>query len=103
MRNQHLQSSKFRAILSGNELEIYEYEKPVYFNYSSDRKNSLAHDITHPEENRLRSRHRSRKAIQRLIDANFGTWLDEFGRPYISKFLTLTYAENMLDLDVAND
>ena len=102
MRNQHLQNTKYRAVLSGNELEIYAYEKPVFFNYSSDRKTVLAHDLTDPEENRARSRHRARRAIQNLIDANFGFYLDPFGTPAISKFLTLTHAENVQSLAEAN-
>lgn len=103
MRNANLQSSRLRVILSGNELEVYVYEKPIFFNFSSDRADNIAHDITNPEENRERSRHRAHKNIQRLIDANFGMWINEFGRPYISKFLTLTYAENIQDLDKTNE
>jgi hypothetical protein len=102
MRNSNLQSSKYRAILSGNELEIYAYEKPVFFNFSTDRKIVTARDLTNPEENRARSVHRSRKTIQRLIDSNFGFYIDPFGRPAISKFITLTYAENIKTPEEAN-
>jgi hypothetical protein len=102
MRNNKLQSTKLRAILSGNELEIYEYEDPVWYNFSAERKIATANDLSSPEENRIRSRHRSKKMIQHLIDANFGMWMDEFGHPYVSKFLTLTYAANILRPEETN-
>ena len=102
MRNSNLQSSKYRAILSGNELEIYAYEKPVFFNFSTDRKIVTARDLSNPEENRARSVHRSRKTIQRLIDSNFGFYVDPFGRPAISKFLTLTYEKNIIRPEETN-
>ncbi len=95
MRNESIQKTKVRIVLAGDELEIYGYEDPLYFNFSADRRVVKARDLSNPFENRERSRHRSHKMIRGIVDANFGMHFDGFGRPYISKFLTLTYAENM--------
>jgi hypothetical protein len=53
--------------------------------------------LTNPEENRKRSKNRARKIIKRLVDANFGMWADKNRKSYYSKFLTLTFADEIVD------
>ena len=100
MRNPNIKSTHLRAIISGNTLEVYSYEKPIFYDFSNESQPASASpDI---EGNRKRSRHRARKMVQRLVDANFGFHIDPFGRPYISKFLTLTFKKNIKTPKEAN-
>jgi hypothetical protein len=40
--------------------------------------------------------------VQRLVDANFGFHFDQFGRAFISKFLTLTFRDDIRTPEQAN-
>src|ERR1700753_1873890 len=104
MRNEEIKSSKVRGILSGDKFELFVYEKSFHYGFSSNAKKS------HPpvseekrKENFLRSCSRSRGMIKRLISENFGRWEDEHGKAYVSKFLTLTFADNIQDLTEAHE
>src|SRR6185369_10216861 len=56
-----------------------------------------------PDEKRNRSIARARKNLRRKINANAGQWYDhERKRFYMPLFLTLTFAENLIDIPEAN-
>ena len=83
-----------RVICSGNVLEIYEYEKPVGKGFESKkpgRANALYTSDEVKADNRGKIAQRARQTVRRYANAN----------PQLNKFLTLTPAENMSDLDIA--
>jgi hypothetical protein len=98
-------ATRHHAVLSGNMLEVYEYEKPVFYDFMEPQQRKVqATEKTEEEkqENRDRSRGRSRKRITRLVHSNFGYWFDQRGSPYLSKFLTLTFGDDAYDIKEMN-
>ena len=84
-----LKDYNLRVVRSGNTIEIYEYKNKVFYNfqgYEREYRREKPMDWSGKSETSLT---RSRQQIRRLIWANIGKY---------SKFLTLTYAENMQDL-----
>ena len=82
-------------IQSGNVIELYEYEKPVLRGGSFSRKGRTNAPYTSDEtkrDNRTKTATRARRHVRRVINAN----------PQLNKFLTLTHAENMTDIDLAH-
>lgn len=83
-----------RVICSGNVLEIYEYEKSVgkgFVSKKSGRANALYTSDEVKADNRKKIAQRARQTVRRYANAN----------PQLNKFLTLTFAENVTDLDYA--
>lgn len=94
--------SKARIILSGDIAELYEYEKPIFYDFS-DRKRSVTRTSDESAEDcRKRAVRRAKSMIKKLINANFSQYLNKLGKPYWSKFLTLTFDKNIQDLTIAN-
>lgn len=87
-----------KVIISGNILEYYGYEKEIISGYSDTKKKSKGRqakaDDESKKENREKVISRARKDIRRLVNTNYFQ-----GR---SKFLTLTFAENVQDIKAAN-
>lgn len=91
-------SYRKKIVLSGNIVEVYEYENDVLYGYKDTKKvsrgrNSTANDVD-KEVNREKVLSRARKDLRRLINCNIQKY---------SKFLTLTFADNVQDLDYANN
>ncbi len=83
-----------RMIVSGKVLEIYHYEKPVAKGFDihrTGRANANATTQEIKDENRKKVAQRARATVRRMVNAN----------PQLNKFLTLTYAENMTDINIA--
>lgn len=83
-----------RVICSGNVLEIYDYEKSVGKGFQAFRKgraNALYTSDEVKADNRGKIAQRARQTVRRYANAN----------PQLNKFLTLTFAENITDLDYA--
>lgn len=78
-----------RLVVSGNKIEFYEYEKPIYIDY--DRKHTITKKKTEESCKREDNLFRARQSVRRIIWANL--------EPH-SKFLTLTYANTQLDIEV---
>lgn len=84
-----------KVVLSGNVIEVYEYEKSVICGYSDDKKVGRSGQASESdkEKNRDRVLSRARRDLRRLINSNIQNY---------SKFLTLTFRENICDLDYSN-
>lgn len=85
-----LKDYNIRVVRSGDVLEVYSYKKKVHYNYETMEKK---YDREKPDDwngKREENLSRARQTIRRLIWANLTRY---------SKFLTLTYAENMQDLE----
>jgi len=90
-------------------MEIYEFEE-VYgyaFEVPSSEVCSV-YEMSDVEkekrkiENRKKSQHRAGNRIRRLVDSNHERWVDDGGHICTLSFLTLTFAENLSTIDVAN-
>lgn len=91
-----------KIIQSGKVLEIYEYQKPIKRGYSGGkggRKKEIikSEELEETEENKEINRekvlNRARRDLRRIVNSNI---------ELNSKFLTLTFAENITDVESAN-
>jgi len=90
--------SRKRLLISGDIIELYEYEK--IYSYNADPLR-LSGGSESDESGETRSRRGDnlgfvRSQIRRLIECNY----KKFGYPPV--FLTLTFHENITDIDIAN-
>lgn len=86
-----------KVIKSGNVLEVYEYQNPIKKGYSGGkggRKKSSDVAKEEKEENREKVLNRARRDLRRIVNSNVVEY---------SKFLTLTFAENIQDIAWANN
>ena len=84
-----------KIIVSGNVIEVYRYEKmPIFGNdKQADRKDTEEYIGKEKQDYQTHNDRRSKWIFIRLTNANFGAH---------SKFVTLTFADNIQDLDHAN-
>lgn len=85
-----------KLIISGNIAELYKYQFPLVMNYNSKkvgRGNEKSTDKKTKAENRKKTQYRARKEVSRLINANAFQ---------MDKFITLTFAENIVDIKKTN-
>lgn len=86
-----------KVIISGNVIEVYEYKNSVLYGYKDTKKEKKGRSCVAGADdknvNREKVLSRARKDLRRLINSNIEKY---------SKFLTLTFKENVIDLDVAN-
>lgn len=85
-----------RIIKSGKIIEIYEYTEKVLYGYKNKGQNAGRNKVADEENkiiNREKSLARARQTIRRTVNSNM---LKN------SKFVTLTFAENITDLQKAN-
>lgn len=91
---QRLRQFNKKVIVSGNVLEVYEYEKPIVKGIEKKRKgrsNSLFTTAEIKLDNRSKVARRARAIVRRTANAN----------PDLKKFLTLTFAKNITDISYA--
>lgn len=97
----HLTNRKI--ILSGDILERFQYALPVAYNFirkPSQGGSSLVRES--PEAVLARSLSQTKHKLVRTINSNARQWLDQSQNPFEPKFTTLTFAENVADLNTAN-
>lgn len=82
-----LRSYNSKAVISGSQIEIYNYEKEIYYDYEGFNKKSVGRSVEASEENKELNREkvfsRARREVRRLVNCNYQKY---------SKFLTLTFA-----------
>lgn len=95
--------SYYKIILSGRIVEAFQYKDPVGYNLHSDRKKSLYRQRRplKEQETTKSSLSRTKNRLLRLINANAFMWELE-GKSIEPVFVTFTFADNVIDLDVAN-
>jgi len=84
-----------RVIVSGRVIEYYEYEKPVGKGFEKKRIGRAGALMTSEDvksDNRKKTALRARRLVRNTVNAN----------PHLNKFLTLTFADNITDLDYAH-
>ena len=89
---------KNKVIKSGDVYEIYTYEKPIYKGFEGKggrhHQDNTSDEVK--EQNRERVLARNQKDIRRIVNSNFNQWGE------LSKFLTLTFKDDIRDLKEAN-
>lgn len=85
--------SRSRAIIAGDYIELYKYERPYSYNWAPVLNNGGKRNKKN--ERRADNVYRTRQQLIRTIRANYHA-------EYLPKFVTFTFAENVSDLDTAN-
>lgn len=90
-----------KVIISGDVIEIYKYQKGYLKGYENDealggRKSN--YESENYAEHRKQVLSRAKRDLRRLINAN----VNRYGDQFTSKFITLTFGENITDISVAN-
>lgn len=82
-----------KVIRAGNVFEVYRYEEPVLLGSASriGRGGAIHTTVEVKQDNRRKTASRARQTVIRTINAN----------PELNKFLTLTFAQNVTDIDYA--
>lgn len=90
-----IESYKTKLIVFGEYFETYHYSKPQITGVAKPKKKKATpmDDSQEPKKKFAYSMNRTRNTVRRLISANFSNKSD---------FLTLTFADNIQDLDYAN-
>ena len=89
-----------KVVISGNIVEIYSYDRGV-FKSSVNENGRAGNGFTtdeQKEKNREVSLMRARRNLRRIVNANVNQW----GNDLTCKFVTLTFKDNVTDLDEAN-
>lgn len=90
-----IKHSSRRLVLSGETFELYDYEKPYFYNWAPEKKSraaATAKALFRRRDNLITARSR----IRRLINTNKAAWGSRL------KFITYTFAKNISDLKEAN-
>ncbi|GFP78564.1 rolling circle replication-associated protein [Clostridium fungisolvens] len=92
-----LKSYEKKVVISGDIVEIYEYKNAVLQGYTDFKKSSSGRSVVASEGdkqvNRKKVMDRAKRDVRRLINANIGQY---------SKFVTLTFMDNVTDIKKAN-
>ncbi|MDO4536477.1 MAG: hypothetical protein Q4B63_11825 [Clostridium perfringens] len=93
-----MESYNKKIVVSGNMIEVYEYKNHIYYEKPKKQfvKQNRVDEIDGKRKKELqrKSSIRAKRELARIIYCNV-----EEG----SKFLTLTYEDNIMDLDIANN
>ena len=93
-----------KIVYSGDVIEVYEYDKGYLKGYElteSEKRNNgrlKGEKSDNYQEHRKQVLQRAKKNLRRLINANVG----QYGKEFTAKFLTLTFRDDVKDLDKAN-
>lgn len=89
-----------KVIASGSVIEVYEYEKNVVSGYKDTKKSSKGRQSVADEKDKIINREkvlqRAKRDLRRLINANINMYGVD------SKFVTLTFKDNLTDYKKAN-
>lgn len=96
--NSGVKSVSKKVVVSGGVIEVYEYEKAIFKGYKSNGGRDKKADEEGREKNRKDVLRRARQEVRRIVNANVGA----YGEQFTAKFLTLTFGDNVTDLDQAH-
>lgn len=89
-----------KVVISGNIIEIYRYDRGIFKGFINE--NGRAGNGFVDDEKRSKNREvslvRARRDLRRIVNANIEQWGDDV----TCKFVTLTFRDNVTDLDMAN-
>lgn len=88
-----LQSYNTKVFIFGDIIEFYRYEIPILKGFHTKGRSNFSEEEDVKEDNFKKVATRKRNRVRRLILANFDS---------SSRFVTLTFVENMEDIKIAN-
>jgi hypothetical protein len=100
-----------KLILSGSVIEVHHYvDKPLAYGFDASRNIRAGRNIDITDEmreyrkieSRKRTKRRARSMIRKSINANARQWYDSAGVPYVPLFVTLTFKDDIRDVEAAN-
>lgn len=94
-----------KLVKTPKEIELFIYlDRPLSYDYTQPKQKGVKRETSEEEklENRNRSIQRSKGKLRRLVNANASQWHTISGKTLKPLFLTLTFAENLTDLQTAN-
>lgn len=99
--------TKAKALLCGRHVKFSFYEKELFYNTISASRKKIQRERqekneTDKEDNRKRAGNRARGHVFNIISTNAWFWKDQKGIAYNPKFLTLTFGENISNVEEAN-
>lgn len=99
--------TKAKALLCGRHVKFSFYEKEIFYNTISASRKKIQRERqekneTDKEDNRKRAGNRARGHVFNIISTNAWFWKDQKGIAYNPKFLTLTFAENISNVENGN-
>jgi len=97
--------TQYKLVKSGCLVEVYKFGKDIFLGQKiiKNKEETIKPKITlDPEETLKSSARRAKRMIKRLIYANSFNWLKVNNSPYLPITITLTFAENIQDLKIAN-
>ena len=94
-------STNYKVIISGTNLEIYQYEIEQWKNMNPPKQKIKSPKTEKAKQTKISdfSKHRARQYINRLVHCNLTKALKEDN---IASFWTFTFAENLQDIHQAN-
>ncbi|MFH1030580.1 MAG: hypothetical protein V1770_04965 [bacterium] len=96
--------SRLSLVISGSVFEFYEFAEPImYGERAKGRARNKKGGNKDDEESLLSSARRAKRNISRLIRCNAFKWADNDNKPYMPIILTLTFADEIRDIEKAND
>ena len=100
--------SNLRLVISGTCFEFYEFSEPIMYGSRIKKKKRdeswvSYKNVMSEEEKLLSSARRAKRNISRLIKTNAFNWLDNSNKPYMPITLTLTFADEIRDIETANN
>jgi len=98
--------SNLRLVISGACFEFYEFSDPIMYGPRLRKKDKNESEKIRfqmsEEEKLLSSARRAKRNVSRLIRTNALEWFDENNKPYLPITLTLTFAEEIREIEKAN-
>jgi len=92
-----------KLIIAGNTLHFYHYNYPQKYGQKEDKPKKQARKYqTDSTEEDISNDYRSKKAIKRIVEANAGQYLNKNLTVCKAIFATLTFKENVTELQDAN-
>ena len=103
-----MRTTKIKAIVSGDIIEIFKYQKPMLYEFTAPQSGKGHTELSEEEEklrkidSRTRSMRRAKTWVTRLIYSNAWRWKQDSGDPFPPAFITFTFAENLTEISEAN-
>jgi len=89
-------------ILAGNFLDVLKYGKEVSYGSLPQKRPVRYYGKSKDGVRKKESLFRAKSRLKRLINSNAWHWFKENGKPFVPIFVTLTFKDNLTDIQEAN-
>lgn len=99
-----MQFTNQKITIAGHIVEYDVMEQPIKYGPNNRKKYApTGKPLSSPEDNELSSANRAKAAVRRLVNSNAHKWRKENGTSYLPIFVTLTFEDDIRDLDTAHN